>query len=147
MAHDLDRNAPELQLTQNAPEQIALQPATFGECQTKTLSAQLEQWAHCDDLALASDLLHSIMQSYDAIDIIKILARDFYDDQERIAERLIGTRLAPRLAAPNKIVGIYYQRLHTGGTERVMASLIQIWTDAGYSVVIFTDEPPHKDDF
>ena len=147
MAHDIDRSRPDTQLTHNAPEQIALQPVTSGECQAKTLSARLREWAHCDDLALASDLLHSIMQSSDAMDIIAILARDFYDDQERIAERLVGSRLAPRLAARNKTVGIYYQRLHTGGTERVMASLIQIWTDAGYSVVLFTDEPPHKDDF
>jgi len=147
MAHDIDRSRPDIQLTHNAPEQIALQPATFGECQAKTLYARLHEWAHCDDLALASDLLHSIMQSSDAIDIIKILARDFYDDQERIAERLVGSRLAPRLAARNKTVGVYLGHLRTGSIQRVVALLTYIWKNAGCSVVVFTDEPPHEDDY
>ena len=111
------------------------------------LANKIFNWARCDDPALCSEILNELESTTDAFDIVKVLARDFYHDQERIAERLIGSWLTPKLPARNRTVGIYYQRLHTGGTERVMASLIQIWTDAGYSVVLFTDEPPHKDDF
>ncbi len=111
------------------------------------LSDFLQRWSAFPDLAAAPQRLNLLASKVDPFDIIKILARDFYHDQERIAERLAGSWLAPKLPARNRTVGVYYQRLRSGGAERVMASLTQIWKDAGFAVVLFTDEPPHEDDY
>jgi len=138
---------PSIQLAPTSAEKIALQQDAFGEGQCEALAARLQEWAHCDDQFMAQEILHSIIQRTDAIDVVKILARDSYNDQERITERLIGSRLAPRLAARNKTVGVYLGHLRTGSIQRVIALLAYIWKAAGYSVVVFTDEVPHQDDF
>ncbi len=46
-----------------------------------------------------------------------------------------------------KTVGIYYPRLHNGGTERVTARLANIWAAMGYKVILLTDTAPHENDY
>ena len=128
-------------------QQADLQQGEFRKFDTQAISSRLHQWAHCDDPEMAADILHSLAGMADASDVIKILAQDFYNDQERIADRLTGSWLAPTLSARNRTVGVYYQRLRSGGAERVMALLTQVWKEAGFAVVVFTDEPPHADDY
>ena len=46
-----------------------------------------------------------------------------------------------------KTIGVYYFRVYNGGIENVISTLSDIWVKSGYNVVLFTDEPPHKDDY
>lgn len=46
--------------------------------------------------------------------------------------------------APRKIrtIGIYYWRMNNGGTERVTARQVQMWSAMGYRVILLTDQEP-----
>lgn len=46
-----------------------------------------------------------------------------------------------------KTIGTYYRRAYAGGIERVQSQLINLWTNMGYNVVLFTEEPESKYDY
>lgn len=46
-----------------------------------------------------------------------------------------------------KTVGMFYYRYYNGGVERVSSMLTRILTEAGYRVVLFSDEEPNELDF
>lgn len=46
-----------------------------------------------------------------------------------------------------KVIATYYDGMSGGGTERVLAQLISVWTEMGYRVILFTDEPKNENDY
>ncbi len=46
-----------------------------------------------------------------------------------------------------KTIGSFYYRLYNGGIERVMVLLARIWLQAGYRVVLITEQQPNRDDY
>jgi glycosyltransferase involved in cell wall biosynthesis len=56
-------------------------------------------------------------------------------------------RLNARHKKHVKTIGLYYWRLHDGGTERVTSRLASIWCSLGYRVILFTDEEPQDIDY
>lgn len=46
-----------------------------------------------------------------------------------------------------KTVGTFISRIGNGGAERCISLLCKAWTDAGYKVLLFTEEPPNEDDY
>ena len=79
-------------------------------------------------------------------DCLSILSADpSWSAQVHLAESL-----APSLSCtPRKVrtVGVFYYRLHHGGVEHVLSLLSSLWTEAGFRVVLFTDEAPSSDDY
>ena len=47
----------------------------------------------------------------------------------------------------NKTIGLLDNNLHVGGGQKISSILISQFSKRGYSVVLFTEEKPHPDDF
>lgn len=56
-------------------------------------------------------------------------------------------KLFPYSRKPIKTVALYYRRLYNGGTENVMSRMSYFLADAGYRVVVITDEEPNPLDY
>lgn len=46
-----------------------------------------------------------------------------------------------------KTIGVAYRRMYDGGVERVLSSLLHIWVEMDYKVILFTDEEPNQKDY
>lgn len=44
-------------------------------------------------------------------------------------------------------IGVSYRRMYDGGVEKVLSSLLHIWTKMNYTVVLFTEEEPDFRDY
>ncbi len=66
---------------------------------------------------------------------------------DRIARECAELDMFSAKKTQAKTIGVYYFRMYNGGIENVISSLTDIWVKAGYKVVLFTDEKPHKDDY
>jgi glycosyltransferase involved in cell wall biosynthesis len=81
------------------------------------------------------------------IDAIAILARRFWDDRRPAATKL-GDSMTIRCTRETvKTIGMFYHRLYNGGTEKVVAYLIDLFFEMGYQVVLFTNQEPNHDDY
>jgi glycosyltransferase involved in cell wall biosynthesis len=79
--------------------------------------------------------------------IIQAVAELSVSQTELVAKKLKGAEAFRLNVRPTRVIGLFYFSLRHGGAERVIASLIPIWRSIGYSIVLFTDESPHFDDF
>ncbi|MCR5371802.1 MAG: glycosyltransferase [Clostridium sp.] len=70
-----------------------------------------------------------------------------YTSQGTLARQIFGSGSLQVSPHPVKTIGTFYYRLNNGGVEHVLSRLISLWTAAGYRVVLFTDKPPHPEDY
>lgn len=68
-------------------------------------------------------------------------------DAETVANKCAVLDMFSSKKTKAKTIGVYYFRLYNGGVENVISSLSDMWIKSGYNVVLFTDEPPNKDDY
>jgi glycosyltransferase involved in cell wall biosynthesis len=81
------------------------------------------------------------------VDTISMMAELLRTEKVMVAD---GVYAAASLKNTRKHIGTiatFYYRAHNGGTERIMAKLIEIWQGMGYRVVLFTEEEPHENDY
>ena len=95
--------------------------------------------------------LHAILQYCTleefVCDLAETVTRQHFAQIHEISLRLRDCEeLFPR-KKQIKTVASFYQRLANGGVERVMALLASIWQDAGYRVVIITEQDPTPLDY
>jgi glycosyltransferase involved in cell wall biosynthesis len=86
-------------------------------------------------------------RSWESVDVISKLAEVCWYEKKETAD---GISVSGALKSTKDTVGtvaMFYYRLRNGGVERVVTRLIEIWTEMGLNVVLFTDEPPHADDY
>ena len=112
---------------------------------TDTLQDRMENWLRdgtpADFDAIVSD--YSLPEA-----VTELMKRDpSLEAQAEVADRLLGAECLERKPREIKTIGVFYYRAFSGGIERVMARLITLWTEAGYRVVLLTDQPPHPDDY
>lgn len=96
------------------------------------------------DQARGFDLL---VECWGASAATAALAKLPRDSRPEIARGLHGARSLAQRPRPLRTIGTYYRRLRNGGLERVISMLIPLWRSLGCNVVLFTDEPPHADDY
>lgn len=84
---------------------------------------------------------------WEAPEVIARIANLHWNEAGRVARFLANSRTLARPDRQVRVVGTYYHRMANGGAQRVMALLIKLWIDLGYSVVLFTDEPPTANDY
>ena len=81
------------------------------------------------------------------MDVIDKFSRSDFWDWKKVSEQIAISDISCIRNKKIKTIGSYFFRLQGGGTERVVAHLARIWIDAGYRVVLFTDEAPDKIDY
>ena len=71
------------------------------------------------------------------------------DTEEAMSVESVESGLLRTEASANQIrtIGLYYHSLRMGGVERVISLLIPVWLQAGYKVVLMTQEEPSSSDF
>ena len=81
------------------------------------------------------------------LDLIDAASRDRFIQMQEIALRLRDCEeLFPKPKTIRTVASFYY-RLTNGGIERVIALLASIWQNAGYRVVIVTEQAPDPRDY
>lgn len=111
----------------------------FGDCFTRFQREVSE-----GDKAAAFDIL---IQKWGRVEVISALAKAEWDNRYAVAKYLRGAEaLRCRKTAP-KVIGTYYHSCRNGGAQRVMCNLALLLASMGYSLVIFTDEAPTKEDY
>ncbi|MBQ2968132.1 MAG: glycosyltransferase [Clostridia bacterium] len=66
---------------------------------------------------------------------------------EVLSESLAGLSQLKATKKEIKTVATFYYRARNGGIENVLSQITEAWIQAGYKVVLFTDEPAHEDDY
>lgn len=114
-------------------------------------------WRACKNLTGDNIMLHKV----DATQVIRKLFQIFADyGYAKVLAVLSSTwTVAQALDLFEKIewdkddskkiktIGTHYGRIYNGGTEIVLASLMHLWVNMGYRVVLFTDEEANKLDY
>ena len=81
-----------------------------------------------------------LFQSMEPEKAVSILAKEYGKERKKLAEMLIGTEALKIRKKSVKTIGIYYHRMTPGGVQRVISLLIPLYMEAGYKVILFTDE-------
>ena len=89
--------------------------------------------------------LTKVFEQYNSAEIIGTMASMF-----SLSENLQYFKNADAIKCDNrkiKIIGTYYSSVNNGGLPRVLASLLCLWTEMGYKVVLYTDLPESEEDY
>ncbi|MDY6132027.1 MAG: glycosyltransferase [Candidatus Limivicinus sp.] len=112
-----------------------------------------------DNLVSAFELLRSfpgeylphgnelILQRFSFPRIAAELAENYWSNPFYISELLDVAAGFPFQKRAIKTIGMYYTKLYNGGAERVVCLLSNLLCQAGYRVVIITDEAPDPRDY
>lgn len=106
-------------------------------------------WSWLDRLAEADrpagfDLL---VNHWGAVDAVSALFKAGRMRRTDIARGARGAKVLACRKRSIRTIGTYYNRMRNGGVERVISKLIPLWLGLGCEVVLFTNEPPHADDY
>lgn len=89
-----------------------------------------------------------LCQAWSLESVLAELVRRFPYNSRRIIQAMDYFRYLPGPKTGEvKTVGMYYYYIYNGGIQRVMAELSWIFLRKGYRVVLFTDQPPHEEDY
>lgn len=89
--------------------------------------------------------LNTVFAQYDHAEIIGTMAMMF--SLSEILECFQSTDAIKCDSREIKTIGTYYVKMNNGGVPRILASLLCLWTEMGYKVVLYTDLPENEDDY
>ena len=89
--------------------------------------------------------LSKIFEEYDNAEIIDTMAAIF--SLSEILEYLKNADVIKCDRREIKTIGTYYHKMDNGGVPRILASLLGLWTEMGYQVVLYTDLPENVEDY
>lgn len=111
----------------------------------KTLSELLRDIAKETDHIERNRKLDNVFAQYDNVEVIGAMASMF-----SLSEILQYFRDADAIKRDNrevKTIGTYFSKMYNGGLPRVLASLLYLWSEMGYKVVLYTDSAEKEDDY
>ena len=88
-----------------------------------------------------------MLQYWQAPEVVAKIAELNWSQQGHVARLLKGSASMARQPSRVRTIGTYYHRIGNGGAERILSILIRLWQELGYKVVLFTDDPPSRDDY
>lgn len=100
---------------------------------------------HIEDAAEVISKLFRLFSNYDYARVLAVLSSIWTAEQAlNLFERIEWEEDKPKEI---KTIGTHYRRMYDGGVEVVLASLMRLWVNMGYRVVLFTDEEANKLDY
>lgn len=105
--------------------------------------AKIKLMREDEKLAAAKDFF----DSFGIRNVISHLACGYRYECTDIGNHLNISGVFPYSKRPIKTVGMLYHRLYDGGVERVMSLLTPILQNAGYQVVLITNDPINERDY
>lgn len=85
--------------------------------------------------------------TFDLSKILNVLGRDFYYNLNSVAQNLDIKNAFPIRVKNIQTIGMFYHRMYNGGVERVIQLLTPILRNAGYNVVVITNQPETDNDY
>lgn len=89
----------------------------------------------------------AFFDSFGVRNVVSQLAYDFKHECTEIGNHLNISQLFPYTKKSIKTVGMLYHKMYDGGLERVMSLLTPILQNAGYKVVVITNDPIDERDY
>lgn len=93
-----------------------------------------------DNKVLHVNKVESLFRSMEAEMAVGVLAKEYKEQRKTLAEIVNQANIFDRKNKRIETIGIYYHRMTPGGVQRVISLLIPIYIEAGYRVILFTDE-------
>lgn len=87
------------------------------------------------------------LEKSDRCEFVYQFAKEYWDNQGGAAESIKYNCSMQETVKDVKTIGTYYSRIWGGGAQKVVALLANLWSEMGYSVVLFTDEFPNEKDY
>ncbi|MBB3872954.1 glycosyltransferase [Brevundimonas mediterranea] len=105
------------------------------------LSRQLSPEQRGKTGATASKRVNAGLSSRtDTLSFIINASKHYFSDPAFLRKLADSDNIFSRRIRPVKNIALYYWRLNNGGTERVTAREIEIWTRMGFNVILITDQ-------
>jgi len=117
---------------------------------TRCIDAMVWNWLKLLNQQKASQVFHVMMQYLTSEELATCLQthlEDWHFDEGLVAEHMACAVPFQRHPRCIKTIAAYYYRAFNGGVERVMTSLTTAWVNAGYHVVLITDEEVNELDY
>ena len=93
------------------------------------------------------DVIKLMLEKFGAEKFILTLAECYRYSYDKILSYVDIAKLFPHTCRPAKTVALYYYRLYNGGVENVISKMSMILTEAGYRVIVITDEEANPMDY
>lgn len=110
---------------------------------SQDMIARLRNHIAQEDIPYAWETMCRVLGASRLIELLAKSSRSGEGDWARYLKDIPN----PRVPGQVRCIGAFYHSLHNGGAQRVAALLTKLWKEMGYRVVVFTDEPPHEDDY
>lgn len=114
------------------------------------VEAAMLNWGTAISPAHAARALDIVAPHFDREDLLHYCASHLEDGllkTEELTRRLKGSQMFLRTKRQVRTIAAYYTRAYNGGAERVMCTLCDVWANAGYKVVLITDETENPFDY
>ncbi len=112
------------------------------------VNSNLFYWGDTADKSIA---FKDELSSYNTAKVVAEFYYSFqylpWDKQRCFLRDLLPQKIFTNRTEKVKTLGLMYHRMNNGGVERVLSILLQSWVDAGYKIVLFTDEVPNPQDY
>jgi glycosyltransferase involved in cell wall biosynthesis len=116
------------------------------ERQRHILALLSEAWASFSDTE-STGFFDQMIERLGLVETVAILAQQFWDDRRKVATKLGGSAAIRCTRDTVRTIALFYHRFHNGGTENVIAYLIDLFSKMGYRVILFTNQEPNSDDY
>jgi len=124
----------------------------IGKKHDKNILEQLKQCAllqanptNTDNVAELDSALERLVQEYSHTDVILNLINVL--PEKKLEEYIDKAVLVSSKSRNIKTIGVYWYRMHNGGVEKVLATLVSIWSRMGYKVILYTSEQTNELDY
>ncbi|MDR2156161.1 MAG: glycosyltransferase, partial [Clostridiales Family XIII bacterium] len=89
----------------------------------------------------------ALVGAWGAVDAVSGLADLLREEKKAVADGAFGAKSLESAKRDVRTIATFYYRLRNGGTERIISALTELWLGMGFKVVLFTEEPPHAEDY
>lgn len=106
----------------------------------------IEMWykrLDTEDLNLATSIL---LSSWNAIDLVEQLANTHWYEREVVAQKIQKLPKNTIKQKEIKTIAFYYYHFTIGGVQRVLSTLIALFFNMGYKVILITDKAETSND-
>ncbi len=94
-----------------------------------------------------SEFLNQLLGRWDISLFMQVIFENYSERQPVFARYLKGCSGLKTKYVESRRIAIYYYRYGKGGVERVLSYLLPLYVQAGYSVLLLTDEEPESGDY
>ena len=106
----------------------------------------MEDWFSLEREEKGKSLL-KLLEIWDVCLVMQVVFENHSKEQHIFAQYLKDCKVLKKQYTESHRIAVYYYRYGRGGVERVISYLLPLYVQAGYDVVLITDEEPEAGDY